>query len=95
MIPLLDQAARAAILPTLEGWTLAEGRDAISKSYTFDNFSEAWGFMSRVAILAEKQDHHPGWFNVWSRVDITLTTHDCSSLSRRDVRLARSIEALL
>ena len=95
MIALLDDAARSELLPTLEGWAVVEGRDAISKSYTFANFGEAWAFMSRVALLAEKQDHHPEWFNVWNRVDITLTTHDCSGLSRRDIRLARAIEALL
>ena len=94
MTTKLDAASRAELLPTLDGWQMVEGRDAISKSFSFADFNEAWGFMCRVALLAEKQDHHPEWSNVWNRVDITLTTHDCGGLSTRDVRLARSIEAL-
>jgi 4a-hydroxytetrahydrobiopterin dehydratase len=95
MIAKLDQATRAALPETLPGWRLAEGRDAITRSLRFADFSAAFGFMARVALLAEKQDHHPEWSNVWNRVEITLTTHDAGGLSRRDVDLARAIDALL
>ncbi len=84
----------AAALAKLPGWSQVEGRSAIKKSYQFANFTEAWGFMARVALLAEKQDHHPEWFNVWNKVEITLSTHDAGGLSARDVRLAESIEKL-
>jgi len=95
MVEKLDPAARAALSTTLPGWTPAEGRDAIRRSFRFKDFSEAWGFMSRVALLAEAQDHHPEWSNVYSRVEIALTTHDAGGLSDRDVRLARAISALV
>ncbi len=78
----------------LPGWLPVEGRDALRKSFKFTDFSQAWGFMSRVALLAEQQDHHPEWENVYNRVVITLTTHDAGGLSERDVRLARSIDTL-
>lgn len=95
MIAQLDEAARAALPATLPAWRLAEGRDALTRSFRFADFSEAFGFMARVALLAEKQDHHPEWSNVWNRVEITLTTHDAGGLSARDVALARAIDALL
>jgi 4a-hydroxytetrahydrobiopterin dehydratase len=95
MVEKLDPAARAALAETLPGWTLAEGRDAIRRAFRFKDFSEAWGFMARVALLAEAQDHHPEWSNVWNRVEIVLTTHDAGGLSARDVRLAQAIDALL
>lgn len=95
MVETLDAAARAALPRDLPGWTLAEGRDAIIRGFRFKDFSEAWGFMARVALLAEKHDHHPEWSNVWNRVEITLTTHDAGGLSARDVGLARAIDALL
>jgi 4a-hydroxytetrahydrobiopterin dehydratase len=95
MIEKLDDAARAALPETLPGWTAVEGRDAIRRVFRFRDFSEAWGFMSRVALLAEKQDHHPEWSNVWNRVEIVLTTHDAGGLSARDVRLAEAIDALV
>jgi 4a-hydroxytetrahydrobiopterin dehydratase len=79
-------------LADLPGWSKAAG--AISKSFTFANFSEAWGFMCRVALLAEKQDHHPEWRNVWNKVEITLSTHDVGGVSDRDFTLAKAIEAL-
>ncbi len=84
----------SAALAKLPGWSRVEGRSAIKKNYQFANFTEAWGFMARVALLAEKQDHHPEWFNVWNKVEITLSTHDAGGLSARDVRLAESIEKL-
>lgn len=94
MVEKLDEAARAALATELPGWRMAEGRDAILRGFRFRDFSEAWGFMSRVALLAEAQDHHPEWSNVYNRVEITLTTHDAGGLSVRDVRLARAIDAL-
>ena len=95
MVAPLDATARAALPATLPGWTLVEGRDAIRRGFRFKDFSEAWGFMARVALLAEAQDHHPEWSNVWNRVEIVLTTHDAGGLSARDVRLAQAIDALL
>ncbi|MFN7633643.1 MAG: 4a-hydroxytetrahydrobiopterin dehydratase [Acetobacteraceae bacterium] len=95
MIAKLDHAARTALAKELTGWSLIEGRDAIRRRVQFRDFTEAWGFMSRVALLAEKQDHHPEWSNVWNRVDSVLTTHDAGGLSERDVVLARAIDALV
>lgn len=94
MVAKLDAAGRAALAQDLPGWAMAEGRDAITRSFRFADFSAAWGFMSRVALLAEKHEHHPEWSNVWNRVEITLTTHDAGGLSARDVALARAIDAL-
>jgi 4a-hydroxytetrahydrobiopterin dehydratase len=95
MVQKLDDAARAALAAALPEWRLAEGRDAIIRSFRFRDFSEAWGFMARVALLAEAQDHHPEWSNVWNRVEILLSTHDADGLSERDVRLAKAIDALI
>lgn len=91
---LSDQEVAAA-LAKLPGWSRVEGRSAIAKTFQFADFSAAWGFMCRVALAAEKQDHHPEWFNVWNRVEITLSTHDAGGLSARDVKLAEAIEGLL
>lgn len=95
MVQKLDDAARAGLAAALPEWRLAEGRDAIIRSFRFRDFSEAWGFMARVALLAEAQDHHPEWSNVWNRVEILLSTHDADGLSERDVRLATAIDALI
>jgi 4a-hydroxytetrahydrobiopterin dehydratase len=95
MIAKLTDAERARLLPTLEGWTSVDGRDAIQKSYRFKDFSAAWGFMNRAALAAEKLDHHPEWFNVYNRVDVLLTTHDAGGLSMRDITLARALDALV
>jgi 4a-hydroxytetrahydrobiopterin dehydratase len=95
MVETLDDAARAALPAELPGWAMAEGRDAIRRSFRFADFSAAWGFMARVALLAEAQDHHPEWSNVWNRVEILLTTHDAGGLSARDLRLAKAIDRLL
>jgi 4a-hydroxytetrahydrobiopterin dehydratase len=73
---------------------MVPGRDAIAKNFAFADFSEAWAFMSRVALLAEKHDHHPEWSNVWNRVAITLSTHDAGGLSARDLAMASAIDAL-
>ena len=94
MIAKLTAEERAAALQELAGWQAVDGRDAIQRSFKFKNFNEAWGFMSRVALLAEQADHHPEWFNIYNRVDILLTTHDCSGLSARDVALAKKIDKL-
>ncbi len=94
MVTKLDPAERAALARDLPGWALVEGRDAITHGFRFADFSEAWAFMSRVALLAEKHDHHPEWSNVWNRVEITLSTHDAGGLSARDVTLAKAIDAI-
>lgn len=94
MVEKLDQDARDALAAAIPEWRIAQEKDAITRSYRFRDFSQAWAFMCRVALLAEAQDHHPEWFNVYNRVDITLTTHDAGGLSARDVRLARAIDAL-
>lgn len=93
MVEKLSGDARRAALAELEGWSQVEGRDAIEKSFKFKSFNEAWGFMARVALAAEKMDHHPEWFNVYNRVDIVLSTHECDGLSDRDVTLAKRIDA--
>ncbi|MHA6334385.1 4a-hydroxytetrahydrobiopterin dehydratase [Qipengyuania sp. CAU 1752] len=90
----LTDDERKQLLPQLEGWEMAKGKDAIVKTFTLDDFVAAWGFMNSVALLAEKADHHPEWFNVYNRVEITLTTHDADGLSHRDVDLAKAINAL-
>lgn len=90
----LTDEERTTWLSALGGWNMAEGKDAIVRTFEFADFSEAWGFMSRVALLADKQDHHPEWFNVYNRVEITLTTHDADGLSLRDVKMAKAINAL-
>ncbi len=86
---------RAALLSTHPQWESSREGKAIFRKFQFANFSEAWGFMNRVALLAEQQDHHPEWFNVYNRVEITLTTHDAGGLSARDVKMVAAIEALL
>jgi len=95
MVQKLTETERNAALQALKDWKAASGRDAIQRSFKFKNFSEAWGFMNRVALLAETQDHHPEWSNVYNRVEILLATHDCDGLSERDVKLAHAIDTLL
>ena len=85
---------REAGLAALRGWSWDERRDGIARSFTFADFNEAFGFMARVALLAEKADHHPEWTNVWNRVDIVLTTHSAGGLTAKDVELAKAIDAL-
>lgn len=89
MVQKLDPGVRVAALAQLEGWKDVVGRDAIQRTFTFADFNTAFGFMSRVALLAEKMDHHPEWFNVYNRVEVTLATHDCNGVSERDVVMAR------
>lgn len=88
----LTEAERAELLPGLPGWEPDAERDGIRKTFRFKDFTQAFSFMTRVALLAEKADHHPEWFNVYNRVDILLTTHDADGLSMRDIDLARAIE---
>lgn len=84
---------RSTLAPLLEkGWAEVEGRDAITKTYEFKNFTQAFGWMSQVALVAEKMGHHPEWFNVYKSVTVTLTTHDCDGLSELDVRLAKRMD---
>jgi 4a-hydroxytetrahydrobiopterin dehydratase len=85
----------AALAPLLAaGWTPVEGREAITRTFRFADFSAAWGFMSRAALVAEKLDHHPEWTNVWNRVTVTLTTHDAGGLTQRDLDLAAAMDRL-
>lgn len=93
MVDKLSAEARREALAELAGWRQVEGRDAIEKSFKFKTFNEAWGFMNRVALAAEKLNHHPEWSNVYNRVDILLSTHDCGGLSELDVKLAKRIDA--
>ena len=83
----------AAALAQLSGWSAAEGRDAITKSFKFKDFNAAFGWMTRVALAAEKLDHHPEWFNVYSRVDVLLATHDAEGVTALDVTLAKIMDA--
>ena len=92
---ILDTVARAALPTLLPEWRPVAGRDAIARQFRFRDFSEAFAFMARVAVLAEAQGHHPEWSNVWNRVDILLTTHDAGGLSARDETLAQGIDALM
>ncbi len=92
MVEKLQGEARRAAVEGLRGWIEVDGRDAIGKSFRFANFNEAFAFMTRVALKAEKMDHHPEWFNVYNRVEISLSTHDCNGLSERDIDLARFID---
>ncbi len=91
-VQLLDEVARNAALDALSGWQYDPEAKGIRRSIRFTDFAEAFGFMTRVAILAEKADHHPEWFNVYNRVDILLTTHDAGGLSQRDLDLAKAID---
>lgn len=96
MSKLTDAERADDLAPLLDaGWTMVDGRDAILKSFKFKNFVDAFGFMTRSAIWAEKWNHHPEWFNVYNTVEVTLSTHDVGGLSALDVKLARKMEALV
>ena len=88
----LERAAVEVELTKLEGWTLNDAASAISKTFKFSNFIEAFGFMTEAAITAEKLNHHPEWFNVYSKVEVTLNTHDAGGLTELDFKLARAME---
>ena len=94
MVQKLTEAELSAALSALSGWTLARDGAAIRRDFTFADFVTAFGFMSRVALLAEKADHHPEWSNVYNRVTIELTTHDADGLSTRDIDLAHAINEM-
>lgn len=94
MVERLAGAAREAALESLRLWKEVPGRDAIRKSYRFRDFNEAFGFMSRAALKAERMDHHPEWFNVYDRVEVTLSTHDAGGVSERDVALAEFMDSI-
>jgi 4a-hydroxytetrahydrobiopterin dehydratase len=94
MVEKLGVAEREAALAELSGWTWDAERDAITRYFKFSDFAEAFAFMTRVAAVAEAADHHPDWSNSWNRVEIALTTHSAGGLTRRDIELARAIEAL-
>ena len=95
MIEGLSEAERAEALDTLPDWDYMEARDAITRTLVFADFAEAFGFMARVALMAERADHHPEWSNIYNRVEILLTTHDAGGLSHRDVELATAIDAIV
>ena len=90
---LLSDAERSAALAALTEWSMAEGRNAITKRFVFKDFSEAFGFMSRVALMAEKLDHHPEWSNVYKTVEVTLSTHDAGGVTELDIKLAKAMDA--
>lgn len=94
MTEKLAGKARADALAALPGWQEAEGRDAIARTFTFKDFNEAFGFMTRAALVAEKMNHHPEWFNVYKTVEVVLTTHDAGGLSDLDLRLARAMDRI-
>ena len=94
-VPELSDDDRARLLSDHPEWELTREGKAIQRTFQFDDFSEAWGFMSRVALLADSHDHHPEWFNVYAKVEITLTTHDAGGLSTRDAIMARAIDKLV
>jgi 4a-hydroxytetrahydrobiopterin dehydratase len=92
MAQKLTAQARQSAIAKLTGWSEVAGRDAISKTFTFEDFNEAFGFMTRVALVAEKMDHHPEWSNVYKTVDVTLSTHDAGGLTELDVKLAEAMD---
>lgn len=92
MIHKADENQITEALSTLDGWALSSDANKIEKSFKFKTFKHAWAFMSKVALIAEQQDHHPEWFNVYNRVDIALTTHDAGGISERDFKMANAIE---
>jgi 4a-hydroxytetrahydrobiopterin dehydratase len=94
MAQKLDPNARKAALAKLHGWSDVKDRDAITKKFVFADFNAAFGFMTRVALLAEKLDHHPEWFNVYKTVEVTLSTHDAGGVTERDVKLAEAMNKL-
>ena len=94
MVAKLDPAERERGLAELPGWSAAEGRDAIAKTFAFKNFNAAFGFMTRVALVAEKMDHHPEWTNVYKTVSVVLTTHEAGGVTERDLQLARAMERI-
>jgi len=94
MAQKLSGEARKSVLARLKGWSEVGGRDAITKKFVFTDFNQAFGFMTRAALVAEKMDHHPEWFNVYKTVEVTLSTHDAGGLTDLDVTLAEAMDKL-
>lgn len=94
MAERLSEEARKSALRELAGWSEVPGRQALSRSFTFKDFNEAFGFMSRVALVAEKNDHHPEWSNVYNKVEVVLTTHDADGVTRLDIDLAKAMNRI-
>jgi 4a-hydroxytetrahydrobiopterin dehydratase len=94
MVERLTEAARRAALGELHDWNEVPGREAIARTLKFKDFGQAFGFMTRVALVAEKHDHHPEWRNVYNTVEVTLSTHDAGGVTQRDIDLARAIDAI-
>ena len=94
MTERLSMAARKTALLELPGWVELEGREALGRTFVFKNFNEAFGFMTRVALVAEKHDHHPEWRNVYKTVEVVLTTHDAGGVTPRDIELAKAMNAI-
>lgn len=94
MATRLSDVDRDAALKRLNGWDLVPGRDAINKTFKFKDFNAAFGFMTRVALVAERMNHHPEWFNVWNRVEVTLSTHDAGGLTELDMKLAAEMDRI-
>jgi len=94
MAEKLSGNARKSALAKLHGWSEVKNRDAITRQFTFSDFNEAFGFMARAALVAEKLDHHPEWFNVYNKVEVTLATHDAGGVTERDIKLAQAMDRL-
>jgi 4a-hydroxytetrahydrobiopterin dehydratase len=94
MVERLSAEARTAALKDLPGWTDVAGREAIARTFVFEDFNEAFGFMSRAALVAEKRDHHPEWRNVYKTVDVVLATHDAGGVTAKDIELAKAMNAI-
>ena len=92
---MIQKLTPEEVLTQVSGWSLVAGRDAIRKSFRMKDFSETWGIMTRIALAAERLNHHPEWFNVYNRLDITLSTHDVNGLSQKDLFLAQHIDAII
>jgi 4a-hydroxytetrahydrobiopterin dehydratase len=94
MAQKLDEAARKGLAARLPGWRMVDGRDAISRTFTFKDFNAAFGFMTRTALVAERMNHHPEWLNVWNRVEVTLSTHDAGGLTEKDLKLGEAMDRI-
>ncbi len=94
MVERLSADARKQAMGKLKGWSDAAGRDAITRTFTFKDFNEAFGFMSRVALVAEKNDHHPEWRNVYRTVEVVLSTHDANGVTAKDIALAEAMDRI-
>jgi 4a-hydroxytetrahydrobiopterin dehydratase len=95
MAQKLSGEARKSAMTRLSGWSEVSGRDAITKKFAFKDFNQAFGFMTRAALVAEKMDHHPEWFNVYKTVEVTLSTHDAGGLTDLDVKLAEAMDKMV